>query len=340
MNRNDLFKSLNEIDDNILERSERVKKISTNNLWIKITAAAAVMCIIFIGSIIILTQDKEPDVIIPAPQSNSYPYNDNEVLDYIEKPINDKETELGIIKFNAITDIEAYRKYNTFYGFNNKPYYSTRKSGIDILTSIPVEHEDDFINVSVFEKDGSFANCPGYNDFLKLKEYSPFCADLILHLFEKDLTDFYNIFYNKKNGTCGILFNPDSNCIATAVIGENISLLDSRYDSIIPIFKSTLGTNDSSFLGGQEFSIHYFYQNRLFHESKTEEAYQYYVYFEHDELEVLLQFSSNWSLIDQNVSALHNPPHTLHYVKTQEGCLDMFIDYINALASILPEINQ
>lgn len=338
MNRIDLFKSINEIDDGILERSEKVKKQSAKHLWLKFTAAAAVLCLIFIGSIIILIQAKEPDVIIPAPQG-SYPYNDNEVLDYIEKTIKDKKTELGTIKFNAITDIEAYREFNTSYGFNNKPYYSTRKSVFDILTSIPVEHENDFINVSVFEKDGSIENCPAYNDFLQIREYSPFCAELILSLFEKDLTDFYSIFYNKKNDTCGFLFNPDSNCIVTAVIGKDISSLDSRYDSFIPIFKSTLGTNNSSFIGEQEFSIHYFYQNRLFRNTKTEEAYQYYVYFEHSELEVLLQFSSNWTLPDQNVSALHNPPHTLHYVKSQEGCLNMFIELIDTLASILPEIN-
>lgn len=69
-------------------------------------------------------------------------------------------------------------------------------------------------------------------------------------------------------------------------------------------------------------------KNRSFRGEKTEEAYQYYAYYEREGMQYLYQFSSNWSLVNQNVSAVHNPPSTLHYVETQDECRKQFVDYL------------
>ena len=158
-------------------------------------------------------------------------------------------------------------------------------------------------------------------------------AEHILEIFEKGDTTNADAYYNGSIDSYGISFRPESNCVATVVIGKDIASIDDRFENILPMFQSTLGTENSSFIGEQEVSVHYFYQNRLFRDSKTEEAYQYYVYFERDGLQYLYQFSSNWSLIGQDVSALHNPPSTLHYVETQDECRDLFVKYLLLLAN-------
>ena len=117
------------------------------------------------------------------------------------------------------------------------------------------------------------------------------------------------------------------------VIGKDLSAIDARFSNILPILQDTLGTENSSYIGAQEVSVHYFYQNRSFRGQKTEEAYQYYAYYERDGLQYLYQFSSNWSLPGQNVSAMHNPPSTLHYVETQDECREQFVAYLLTLLS-------
>ena len=259
---------------------------------------------------------------------DQYPYNDGEVLDYVGKSLDNIQTNAGKIIFNEITDIDAYRKFNTLYGYENKPYYSTRTTALDLLTSYPMADENDKLNVAIFERDGSIGNCPNYDDFLKFTENAPTAAELVMRVFEKGNTSYVDAYYNGSIDCAGISFSPTSDCSATVVIGKDLSAIDTRFSNILPILQDSLGTGRSSYIGGQEVSVHYFYQNRSFREGKTEEAYQYYAYYEREGMQYLYQFSSNWSLIDQNVSAIHNPPSTLHYVETQDECRKQFVDYL------------
>lgn len=332
MNRKDLYNGFNEVDDDILERSEAAMSRKKKPVWLKWSAMAACLCLVVFGVVTLPMLNQEPSNNVDPPNSGDYPYNDGDVLDYIGMPLNDIETDSGTIIFNEITDIEAYRKFNTNYGYENKPYYSTRTTAYDFLTWYPVSSENDFISVAIFEKDGSIENCPNYNEFLLYRDNAPIAAELIMQIFEKGDTTHADAYYNSAIDSYGISFRPESNCIATVVIGKDISSIDDRFENILPIFQSTLGTGNSSFIGEQEISVHYFYQNRLYRDSKTEEAYQYYVYFERDGLQYLYQFSSNWSLIGQDISAIHNPPHTLHYVETQDRCRELFVDYLLTIA--------
>lgn len=259
---------------------------------------------------------------------DQYPYNDGKELDYVGKSLDNIQTNTGKIILNEITDIDAYRKFNTLYGYENEPYYSTRTTALDLLTSYPTADENDMLNVAIFERDGSIENCPNYDDFLKFTEKAPIAAELVMRVFENGNISYADACYNGSIDCAGISFEPTSNCTATVVIGKDLSAIDTRFSNILPILQGSLGTESSSYIGGQEVSVHYFYQNRSFREEKTEESYQYYAYYEREGLQYLHQFSSNWSLIDQNVSAIHNPPSTLHYVETQDECRKQFVDYL------------
>ena len=109
---------------------------------------------------------------------DQYPYNDGEVLDYVGKSLDNIQTNAGKIIFNEITDIDAYRKFNTLYGYENEPYYSTRTTALDLLTSYPTADENDMLNGAIFERDGSIENCPNYDDFVKFTEKAPIATEL------------------------------------------------------------------------------------------------------------------------------------------------------------------
>lgn len=326
MRGNEFLDKMELIDPTYVEAAD--VKPKKKRAWLRWGATAACLGLIVFGTVAISMRNQEPN-------SNDYPYNDDEVLEYIGKSLGNIQTDAGEIVFNEITDIDAYRKFNTLYGYENKLYYSTRTTAFDLLTSYPVADENGLLNVAIFERDGSIENCPNYDDFLKFTEKAPIAANLIMRVFERGDTSYADAYYNGDADAAGISFRPTStgNSIATVVIGKDLSAIDTRFSNILPILQDTLGTENSSYIGAQEVSVHYFYQNRSFRGQKTEEAYQYYAYYERDGLQYLYQFSSNWSLPGQNVSAMHNPPSTLHYVETQDECREQFVDYLLTLLS-------
>lgn len=326
MRGNELLDKMEMINPAYVEAAD--VKPKKKRAWLRWGAMAACLGLIVFGTVRISMRNQEPN-------SNDYPYNDHEVLDYIGKSLGNIQTDADEIVFNEITDIDVYRKFNTLYEYENKPYYSTRTTAFDLLTSYPVADENDLLNIAIFERDGSIENCPNYDDFLKFTEKAPIAANLIMRVFERGDTSHADAYYNGDADAAGISFRPTStgNSIATVVIGKDLSAIDARFSNILPILQDTLGTENSSYIGAQEVSVHYFYQNRSFRGQKTEEAYQYYAYYERDGLQYLYQFSSNWSLPGQNVSAMHNPPSTLHYVETQDECREQFVDYLLTLLS-------
>ena len=326
MRGNEFLDKMELIDPTYVEAAD--VKPKKERAWIRWGAMAACLGLIVFGTVAISMRNQEPN-------SNDYPYNDHEVLDYIGKSLGNIQTDADEIVFNEITDIDAYRKFNTLYEYENKPYYSTRTTAFDLLTSYPVADENDLLNIAIFERDGSIENCPNYDDFLKFTEKAPIAANRIMRVFERGDTSHADAYYNGDADAAGISFRPTStgNSIATVVIGKDLSAIDARFSNILPILQDTLGTENSSYIGAQEVSVHYFYQNRSFRGQKTEEAYQYYAYYERDGLQYLYQFSSNWSLPGQNVSAMHNPPSTLHYVETQDECREQFVAYLLTLLS-------
>lgn len=321
MRGNELLDKLELIDPAYVEAADVPPK---KKHWLKWGALAACLCLIVLGAALFSLRSQEN-----APTASDYPYDDGRVLDYIGKPLADMQTDAGTIHFNEITDIDAYRKFNTFSGSEGRPYYATRSTAYDLLTSYPAAGEEDRLRATIFEQGGSIKNCPGYDDFLALQEKAPLTAELMTRLAKKG--NAVSAYYKGSINAAGLHFMPTANCIATVVIGEDLSAIDPRLSDFLPILQAALGTENSSFIGEQEVSVHYFYQNRSYRGEKTEEAYQYYVYFERGGLQYLYQFSSNWSLPGQNVTAIHRPPSVLHYVETQDDCRKLFADYLLAL---------
>ena len=321
MRGNELLDKLELIDPAYVEAADVPPK---KKHWRKWGALAACLCLIVLGAALFSLRDQDN-----APTASDYPYDDGRVLDYIGKPLADMQTDAGTLHFNEVTDIDAYRKFNTFSGYEGRLYYATRSTAYDLLTSYPSAGEEDLLRATVFEQGGSIKNCPGYDGFLALQEKSPVTADLMTRLLDKGNT--VSAYYIGSINAAGLSFSPTANCRATVVIGKDLSAIDPRLSGFLPIFQNTLGTENSSFIGGQEVSVHYFYQNRSYCGCTTEEAYQYYVYFERGGLQYLYQFSSNWSLPGQNVTAMHRPPSTLCYVETQDECRRLFAEYLLAL---------
>ena len=337
MRSNDLLDIIGEAADVYIQDAKNAKK-KAFPLWAKRASAIAVCLSVAVTGVLILSTLRDhTGNSTEKPANSNYPYNDHDVIDYVGMPLDSIQTEAGTVLFNEITDIEAYRKFNTSYVYENKPYYSTRMTAYDLLTGYPTAGEADIINAAVFERDGTVENCPNYDEFLLFKDKAPIAAELILEIFENDDTTHADVYYNGSIDSYGISFRPESNCVATVVIGKDIASIDSRFENVLPMFRSTLGTENSSLIGTQKVSVNYFYQNRLFRDSKTEEAYQYYAYFEQDGLQYLYQFSSNWSLIGQNISAIHNPPATLHYVQAQDACRERFVEYLLLMVNAVSE---
>lgn len=321
MRGNELLDKLELIDPAYVEAADVPPK---KKHWRKWGALAACLCLIVLGAALFSLRDQDN-----APTASDYPYDDGRVLNYIGKPLADMQTDAGTLHFNEITDIDAYRKFNTFSGYEGRLYYATRSTAYALLTSYPSAGEEDLLRATVFEQSGSIKNCPGYDGFLALREKAPVAADLMTRLLDKGNT--VSAYYIGSINAAGLSFSPTANCKATVVIGKDLSAIDPRLSAFLPIFQNTLGTETSSFIGGQEVSVHYFYQNRSYCGRTTEEAYQYYVYFERGGLQYLYQFSSNWSLPGQNVTAMHRPPSTLCYVETQDECRRLFAEYLLAL---------
>ena len=326
MRGNELLDKMELVDPAYVEAADGKPK--KKRPWPKWVALAACLCLIVLGAAFFPMRDRND-----APTMSGgidYPYNDYGVLDYIGKSLADMQTDAGTLHFNEITNIDAYRKFNTVNRLKNRPFYSTRSTAYDLLTAYPAaDEEHDLLDATIFERDGSIKNCPHYDEFLQFTEKAPVAAELAMRLLEKG--DTVGVFYNSAIDAAGLSFMPTANCLATVVIGEDLSAIDPRLSDFLPILQATLGTENSSYIGEQEVSVHYFYQNRSYRGEKTEEAYQYYVYYERDGLQYLYQFSSNWSLPGQNVSAIHNPPSVLHYVETQDDCRKLFADYLLAL---------
>jgi hypothetical protein len=324
------FDCLTDVDEKYIEESSNGKLKSTRPVWLKLCPMVACCLLILITAALIINM--KPGINMKSGNNSKYPYNDDKVLDYVGATLDDIPTDDGTIVFNEITDIELYRNFNADYRYEGLLRYYTRFTALSLLeqySSNQIEPD----SLTLYKKDGSFEKCIAYSSFLTFSKHFPREA-----AFAKKLYDFSNEQPIGINGVPSIsavgFYSQLSNCILSVVISPDLSSIDSRLAEFLPLLRSTLGTENSSTINGHEVSVHYFYQQRSFRGEKTEEAYQYYAYFEADGLQYLYQFSSNWSLPGENVSAVHNPPAVLAYVDSQEYCRKTFINIL------IPMVNE
>ena len=213
-----------------------------------------------------------------------------------------------------------------------EPYYSTRTTAYDLLVSSPGDRASQ-ISANVTMKNGEIQQgSPHYGSWLTFRERAPQASELLLRLLHKaESTNTRlagaSVRYDPGLDAAAISFNPEANVIATAVVSRDLTAIDSRFESILPILKGAA----PSLINGRQVRVCYFYQTRLFREEKTEEAYQYYVYFEEEGIQYLFQFSSNWSLVGRSVGAMDDPPTTIQNVLSQDQCRRLFAQYLPLL---------
>lgn len=341
MQAEELFEKIGELDDKTICEAREAPHRRDRRGWIWAAAGACAAVIVLALLLPKWVKDREqipgsesaPKQTGEEPQApaGNYPYNDDTVLDYIGYQLDGLEVNGSRIVLNEITDIEAYRTFNTVEGYRGRPYYSTVTTVYDLLTGISVSDENSFLNITLFEKDGSLENCPAYEKYLRFSEDYPAISAWIRRLMETGTASAVSEYLNLPQKAAGLFFRPADNCAAMIVSAQDLKTLDSRYGWMVSELKAMLGTEKASSVNGQELAAAYFYQNRLFQSDKTEEAFRYYVYFEREGEQFLLQFSSNWALVGQSVTALHNPPKVLSTARSQEACRTLFAECLDVL---------
>lgn len=327
------------------ERLDKAELAAKKHGWVKWGAMAACLCLILAVAILsgcskpnggALSSSNLPQAEPPGSSSQDcYPYNDETVLDYVGFELDDVALDNGKIVFNEILNdnIDAYRIFNTAYGYQNIPYYSTRHAALDIIAAQPVANEEDVFSYCLFKENGTFSTCPGYQQHLDLSKENGELARFAESFFDLRGVDSVDCYYDRVSGLAGFQMMPTANTIFSIVAGEALDGVDERLDAILPVLRG----GEPSELNGQKAAVHYFYQTRLFREKTMEEAFQYYLYLELNGAQYLCQYSSNWALPGKTVSALHNPPTTLHFVASQEECRKEFIRLAASVVDILAE---
>lgn len=330
------MKSSDDMMNSLMQRREEyVTKRDQNRKKLMKTALPALsLCLVLLAGILIWAPQKSPagpgDTKAPE---GTYPYNDAAVLDYTGKKLDPVCTEDMEMIFNELTDIEAYRRFN-LYQESVGNYYQTGTTVYDLFLQAPVKDDKSFLNITLFEKDGKLENCPAYEEFKIFAEKAPLIAEKCRLLLQQNEIQTVSLFYNEELPDSAVLFTRllpgEYNDSLTLLVSEDISRIDKRFEELLPTLKAVLGTENSSHIDGQEISLCYFYQTRLYQEVTTEEAFRYYAYWEKDGLEMLCQYSSAFTLPDQAVSAMHNSPEMLC---TQEEARALFLKLLPLLTA-------
>ena len=328
MNSNDLLDLIGEVDEQYVQDARAVQPVRRRSVW-SLAAAACLLCVLGIGWLLSGTPGWNFGASAP------HPYNDFTVLEYTGSDLEDFSCLGQTLVMNEIgaDELESFRRFCTV-SFRDQPsYYQTSEPLFNILTAYPISGEEDILSFIVHRKDGAFENSLYYDTYLSYLALDENHASFLerLHDLSKDTVD---VRYLKEKQILGLSTRPMINCTFTMLIGSDLHGLDPRLDGMLPVFDGTTG-NAPSTLNGTEVTVSYFYQTRLYREETTEEAYRYFAYFEINGTQYLCQFSSNWALPGETVSADHNPPGILAPAASQEDCRIKFAEMLIRIISYL-----
>lgn len=330
MNSHELLELIGEADEQYVQDAKAIKPVRRRSVW-PLVAAACLLCVIGIGWLLSGTPGWNFGASAP------HPYNDFAVLDYTGSDLDDFSCLGQTLVMNEIgaDELDAFRRFCTFLSFrDNSPYYQTSEPLYNILTDYPISGEEDILSFLVHRKDGAFENSLSYDTYLSYLALDETHASLLERLYYLS-KDGVQTRYLKAEQILGLYTRPMTNCVFTMLIGTDLHGLDPRLDEMLPIFDGTNG-NTASTLNGTEVTVSYFYQTRLYREETTEEAYLYFAYFELNDVQYLCQFSSNWTLPGETVSADHNPSGgVLAPAFSQEDCRMKFSEMLIRIISYL-----
>lgn len=258
----------------------------------------------------------------------SYPYNDKLVLDYVEMKLEDMVTEDGTVVFNEITDIEMYRELN--YHPAGSWLYETHDGLYCYMTA---QNDTEYFLMTV--EDGLRSGSRVYDSVRAEYDSLEDVAEYLL--WEEGLgTSLYGAIAETV-GTVALQTTPAKgpNGQITLLVSKDLDALGEKVQALVAPMREMLGAEQASTINGQEAAVQYFYQQRMFREEAMEECYNYYVYFEKDDVQYLYQYSSNWTLPGESVTAIHNPPHTLSEALSQEVSRELFADVLAGILKCL-----
>lgn len=271
------------------------------------------------------TDDRSDEAESAEGNQSSYPYNDKYVLDYAGMPLADMETKGGIIVFNEIENMDMYRALNNLLAEESKVYYDTTNGLYQYLS---VQEDTQYFkdraeeglvpgntgNEAYLE---ACASSDKYADWTDIASYllSENCLDGFV---EGAISDSLEIVALKSYVADG------PNGQVTILAGKDLDALGAEVQVFVEPMREALKTEQSSMIFEQQVMVQYFYQQRMLREETPEECYQYYAYFEKDDVEFLYQYSSNWTIPGADVTAIHKPPHTISEAISQEESREMF----------------
>ena len=264
---------------------------------------------------------------------SAYPYSDTQVLDYVGMELADMETAAGVIVFNEITDIEGYRDFNNRKLLVGETYYDTHNA-VNYHALLGQSIESFLWKL----EDGELVERSDIAVYEPVKNKWPQVTTMAEYLLEDE--GIGNTLRGLVVGepeavTIEVYPAEGPNGIITVLAGTDLDGLSEQMQSFLLSFRETLGTQKSSVIAGQEVAVQYFYQQRMFKQEALEECYNYYVYFEKDGMQYLYQYSSNWTLPGEEVTAIHNPPHSMSYAMSQEKSRELFAEVLQGIIKSL-----
>ncbi len=358
-----LLDAIGLISDAYIEDAKVVHKVRRNYTWLKWGAMAACACLLIsvtLGSGFFFQSDNTAS----APNSNNmnsgssanggypgggsdsdglngamsegvqqensspYPYSDTKELEYIGMVAANVETSAGTIVFHEITDIERYRAFNDVNEDTEEVYYDTHNGVYQHLSDGFREGKkgDDFV---LTMQEGNLESSKDYTLYKELCQSYSGLEEMVDYFIKDDMwADSVRgmVIYDWNATAIQTNLKEAPNGQITLLMGENLDIIDPQLAAFTTSMKALMGTEQSSTIAGQEAAVQYFYQQRMYKVEALEECYNYYVYFERDGMQYLYQFSSNWTLPGEEVTAIHNPPDTLSYAMSQEEARSCFAE--------------
>ena len=188
MNRKDLYNGFNEVDDDILERSETVFKNKKKPVWLKWGAMAACLCLVIVGAFMApnLISEQDPQQLINKINSEETYAEVPGSLEKIYKSIDELVADADMIvriSVNAqkVEVLDGYRQIHTSVTINNI-YKGDLKIGDSVniveeagqegkvLGGIPVLNSEYEYLLFLTEYNGNYYPCGAYQGRFILRE--------------------------------------------------------------------------------------------------------------------------------------------------------------------------
>ena len=354
MNSDVLLEAIGMIDDEIIKDAGDTWKYGKKRV-IKLCAFAAACICVVVGAGFTIRQINIYNAAIDMLQSgahcNGYPYSDREVLDYIGSPLENLETPYGTIIFNEITDIEMYRRLNSTaylgerdYGTYKEAYYS-EEYDTDITCDRYVGgmgYKKDTFELSEFR--GTYEYGSSKSAYEKMTAQFPATKALAEYfatdtLYDGDVSGEMVSLCDVAGLYTELISSED--CKINLIMGTNLDIFGERVAALLGPMRAMLGTEKGSVISGQEAAVQYFYRQRIRDndETKLEECYIYYVYFEIDGMQYLYQFTSKWTVPGSDVGL--NSNRLMSYPDseaiTQEEARDKFAEAFCGIIRVLQD---